>query len=136
MYAVRVSSSVIVGHHRSQKRTLFVVLLCAPTNCSDYSAKDEFYDDLNCLLNMQKPSDIVIVAGDYNTQLCKLATPEMDLGGRFALGVQPTDIGDRFLQFCSTHELFLASTNFKQKDYTAQLQDHPIQSIHEFSSII
>ena len=59
-----------------------------PTNCSDDSAKDEFYDDLNRLLNMKKPSDIVIVAGDYNAQLGKLTTHELDLGGRFALGSQ------------------------------------------------
>ena len=47
--------------------------------------KDEFYDDLNRPLNMKKPSDIVIVAGDYNAQLGELTTHEL---GRLALGSQ------------------------------------------------
>ena len=64
---------------------------------------------------MKKPSDIVIVAGDYNAQLGKLTTHELDLGGRFALGSQRTDNGDRLVHFCSTHGLFLANTNFKHK---------------------
>ena len=115
MCAACFSISVKVGRNRLQKRTLFMVSLYAPTNCSDDSTKDEFYDDLNRLLNMKKPSCIVIVAGDYNAQLGKLATQELDLGGRSALGSQRTDNGDRLLHFCSTHELFLASTNFKHK---------------------
>ena len=114
MCAARFSSSVEVSHYRSQKGTLFVVSLYTTMNCNGNSAKDEFYD-WNHLLNMKKPSDIVIVAGDYNPQLAKLTTPELDLDGRFALGSQRTDNGDRLLQFCPTHELFLANTNFKHK---------------------
>ena len=51
---------------------------------------------------MEKPSDIVTIAGDYNAQLGKLTTHELDLGGRFTLGSQRTDNGDRLLHFCST----------------------------------
>ena len=115
LFAARFSSPVKAGRNRSQKRALFVVSLYIPTNCSDDSAKDEFYNDLNRLLNMKNPSDIVIVVGDYNAQLGKLTTHELDLGGRFALGSQRADNGDRLLHFCSTHGLFLANTNFKHK---------------------
>ena len=64
---------------------------------------------------MKKPSDIVIVAGDYNAQLGKLTSRELNLGGHFVLGSQRTDNEDRLLHFCSTHGLFLANTNFKHK---------------------
>ena len=64
---------------------------------------------------MKKPSDIVIVVGDYNAQLGKLTTHELDLDGRFALGSQRTGNGDRLLHFCCTRGLLRANTNFKHR---------------------
>ena len=111
----RFSSSVKVDQNRSQKRTLFVISLHAPTNSSEDASKEEFYDELNRLLNMRQSSDIVLVAGDFNAQLGERSTSELGLGGRFTLGSKCTDNGDRLVHLCSTHGLFLANTNFRHK---------------------
>ena len=109
------SSSVKVNQNRSQKRTLFVISLYAPTNSSEDAAKEEFYNELNRLLNMRQSSNIGLVAGDVNAQLGELSTSELGLGGRFTLGSKRTDNKDRLLHLCSTHGLFLSNTNFRHK---------------------
>ena len=80
-----------LAHHRSQKRTLSQY---TPTKYGDDSVKDTFCDNLNRLLN-KNPSDISVVAGEYNVQPGKLNTLQLDLGGRFAFGSPLTDNGDR-----------------------------------------
>ena len=109
--AAHFSSSVKVN----QNKTLFVMSLYAPTNSSEGTAKEEFHDEFNRLLNMGQSSDIVMVAGDFNAQLSQLSTSELGLGGRFTLRSKRTDNGDRLLHRCSTYGLFLANTNFGHK---------------------
>ena len=81
---------------------------CTPQQNSSDAAKNDFYDELNRLLNMRQLSDIVLVAGE-------LSTSEQGLGGPFVLAFKSTDNGDRLLHLCSTHGLFLANTNFRHR---------------------
>jgi len=113
--AVRLATAVKVSHDREAIRCLFIVSAYAPTNCSPDSVKDSFYDALSTLLRRAKSSDIVVVAGDMNAQVGRLSAAEALLGGRLGLDAGRTDNGDRLLQLCADHRLFLCSTNFRNK---------------------
>ena len=63
----------------------------------------------------EKPPDIVIVAGDFNAQVARLSSSERNIGGRFSLDTRRTDNGERLLDFCSKHGLYLVSTNHRHK---------------------
>jgi hypothetical protein len=87
----------------------------APTDCSSDEAKDDFYRELSTLVQTAKRSDVVIVAGDFNAQLGRLDGSEKRFGGTFGVPANRTDNGDRLLQSCADHKLFVASTNFQHK---------------------
>ena len=94
---------------------MFVVSAYAPTDGSSEQEKDDFYRELSRLIRLAKRSDIIILAGDMNAQIGQLHSSETHLGGHFSVDAQRTDNGDRLLQLCNDHQLFLASTNFQHK---------------------
>ncbi|KER27324.1 hypothetical protein T265_05644 [Opisthorchis viverrini] len=113
--AVRLSSSIKLNASRNKKRCLFVVSAYAPTDCISDAEKDTFCRELSGLIRQAKSTDIVILAGDLNAQVGRLSSLESHLGGRFGVDARRTENGDRLLQLCADHELFLASTNFQHK---------------------
>ncbi|KAH9590336.1 hypothetical protein MS3_00003064 [Schistosoma haematobium] len=112
--AVKLGSSIKVRRNRREKRRIFVISVYAPTDCSPDAIKDEFYHQLTVLLQKVRSTDIVVLAGDLNAQVGRLGTEESRLDGRWGLVGHRTDNGDRLLQLCADHNLFLASTNFRQ----------------------
>ena len=60
-------------------------------------------------------SYIVVVAGDMNAQVGRLSTDDAQLGGSLSLDSVRTDNGDGLLKLCADHNLFLCSTNFRNK---------------------
>ena len=94
---------------------MFVVSAYAPTDCSSDEEKDNFYRNISTLLRSVKSSDIVILAGDLNAQVGRLDTSELHLGGKFGVDAPRSDNGERLLQLCADHRLFLANTNFQHK---------------------
>ena len=113
--AVRLDSSIRVNKQRNAKRHLFVVSAYAPTDCSNDETKDSFYRELSNLLRSAKQRDVVVLAGDMNAQVGRIASSEKRLGGPFGIQTNRTDNGDRLLQLCADHKLYLISTNFKHK---------------------
>ncbi|CAH8549785.1 unnamed protein product [Schistosoma margrebowiei] len=111
--AVRLESSIKARRNRREKRCLFVISAYAPTDCSPDAIEDKFYHQLSVLLQKVRSTDIVVLAGDLNTQVGHLGTEESRLGGRWGLVGRRSDNGDRLLQLCTDHNLFLASTNFR-----------------------
>ena len=58
---------------------------------------------------------MVIVARDINAQVSQLDIAEINLGGSSSYGNARTDNGDRLMQACADHHLFLTSTSFRHK---------------------
>ncbi|CAH8573948.1 unnamed protein product [Dicrocoelium dendriticum] len=111
--AVRLTTSAKVDSRSSTKRCLFMVSAYAPTACSSDVLKDTFYHQLNALLRRDTSSDIIIRAGDMNVQVGRLSSSEAQLGGNYGLNSERTDIGERLLQLCAEHQLFVSSTAFR-----------------------
>ena len=111
--AVRIEGSCRVSNRRPGKRNLFAVSTYAPTNCSSAAVKDEFYSQLHNLLLKARGTDVVMLAGDLNAQVGILSSDEARLGGLHGLNRPRTDNGERLLDVCAAHQLFLVSTNFR-----------------------
>ena len=67
---------------------------------------------LRALLQRAESSDIVVVAGDMNAQFDRPSTDEAQMSGCLGLDSLLTENGDRLLQQCADHNLFLYSKNF------------------------
>ena len=70
-----------------------------------------FYEDLQDILELTPPKDVLFVIGDGNTKVGNQETPGVT--GRFGLVVQ-NEAGQRLTEFCQESTLVIANTLFQQ----------------------
>ena len=69
---------------------------------------EEFYDDLQDLLELTPKKDVLFTIGDWNAKV-----GSQEISGMFGLGVQ-NEAGKRLTEFCQENALFIANTLFEQ----------------------
>jgi len=99
----------------AHKHGHFSVVVCyAPTEPSDDTAKENFYNQLSSLTQSVPPHDLLFILGDFN------AAPgpgdaSVDSIGRFSSGTR-NDNSERLLTYCGLHDLVLPGTWFRRLD--------------------
>ena len=88
-----------------------VIQICAPNTDAKEDEVDQFYEDLQDLLELTPIKDVFYITGDWNA---KVGSQEI-LGatGKFGLGVQ-SEAGQRLTKFCHENTLVVANTLFQQ----------------------
>ena len=87
-----------------------IIQVYAPT-CNTEEV-EQFYEDLQDLLEVKPQKDILFIIGDWNT---KVGTQEIPgVTGKFCLGVQ-NEAGQRLTEFCQETALAIANTLFQHK---------------------
>ena len=84
--------------------------------CSNPSNAEEaevewFYEDLQDLLELTPPKDILFIIGDWNAKEGSQETPGVT--GKFGLGMK-NEAGQRLREFCQENALVIANTFFQQ----------------------
>lgn len=92
---------------------LTIVSAYAPTNDSEQSSKDAFYDALDELLTQIPKRNALVLGGDFNA---KIAASFNATTGRHSLSNQQTDNGLRLQSFAETHNLLITNTFFQQRN--------------------
>ena len=72
---------------------------------------EQFYEDLQDLLQLSLKTDVVFIIGDWNATVGSQETPAVT--GKFGLGVQ-NEAGQRLTEFCQENALVIANTLFQQ----------------------
>ena len=83
----------------------------APTRNAEEAEVERFYEDLQDLLGLIPPKNILFIIGDWNAQVGSQETPGVT--GKFGLGVQ-NKAGQRLIEFCQENALIIANTLFQQ----------------------
>ena len=78
-----------------------VIQVYAPTRNSE-EAEVGFYEDLQDLLELTPPKDVLFIIGDWNAKVGSQKTPGVT--GKFGLGVQ-NEAGQRLIEFCQENAL-------------------------------
>ena len=86
-----------------------VIQVYAPT--SNAEKAEWFYVDLQDLLELTPPKDVLFIIGDWNAKVGSQETP--GLTGKFVLGIQ-NEAGQRLIEFCQENALVIANTLFQQ----------------------
>ena len=86
-----------------------VIQVYAPT--SNAEEAEQFYEDLQDLLELTPKKDVLFIIGDWNAKLGSQETPGVT--GKFGLGVQ-NEAGQRLVEFCQENALVIANTLFQQ----------------------
>ena len=86
-----------------------VIQVYAPT--SNAEEHEQFYEDLQDLLELIPKKDVLFIIGDCNTKVGSQETPGVT--GKFGFGVQ-NEAGQRLTEFCRENALVIANTFFQQ----------------------
>ena len=74
---------------------------------SNAEEAERFYEDLQDLLELTPPKDVLFILGDWNAK----ETPGVT--SKFGLGIQ-NEAGQRLIEFCQENALVIANTLFQQ----------------------
>ena len=69
------------------------------------------YEDLQDLLELTPPKDVLFIIGDWSTKIGSQEIPGVT--GKFGLGVQ-NESGQRLIEFYQENALFIENTLFQQ----------------------
>ena len=100
---------MISVHFQGKPFSITVIQLYAPTTNAKEAEVEQFYDDLQELLELipKKKKDVIFIIGDWNT---KVGTQEIPgVTGKFGLEVQ-NEAGQRLTDFCQENTLVIANT--------------------------
>ena len=88
-----------------------VIQVDAPTTNAEEAEVEQFYEDLQDLLELTPKKDVLLIIGDWNTKVGSQETHGVT--GKFGLGVQ-NEAGQRLIEFCQENALVITNTLFQQ----------------------
>ena len=119
---------MISVHFQGKPFNITVIQVYAPTSKTEEAEFEWFYEDLQDLLELTSPTDVLFMIEDWNA---KVGSQEIPGGtGKFGLGVQ-NEAGQRLTEFCRENALVIANTLFQQhkrRHYTWTLSDGQYQN--------
>ena len=87
-----------------------VIQVCAPTSNAEEAEVEQFYEDLQDLLELTPRKDVLFIIGDWNAKVGSQETPGVT--GKFGLGIW-NEAGQRLTEFCQENTLVIANTLFQ-----------------------
>ena len=112
-----------------------VIQVYAPTTDAKETEVDQFYEDLQILLELTPKKDILFITGGWNAEVGSREIPGVT--GKFGLGVQ-NEAGQRLTEFCEENTLVIANTLFqkcKRQLYTWTSPDSQHQIQTDYNSL-
>ena len=88
-----------------------VIQVYAPTSNADETEVELFYEDLQDLLELTPPKDVLFIIGDWNAAVRSQEIPWVT--GKFGIGIW-NEAGQRLIEFCQENALVMANTLFQQ----------------------
>ena len=77
---------MIPVHFQGKPFNARVIQVCVPTGNAEEAEVEQFYEDLQNLLELKPKKDVLFIIGDWNAKVGSQETP--GLTGNFGLGVQ------------------------------------------------
>ena len=88
-----------------------VIQVYALTSNAEEAEVEQFYEDLQDLLELTPKRDVLFITGDWNAKVGSQEIPKVT--GKFGLGVQ-NEVGQRLTEFGQENLLVIANTLFQQ----------------------
>ena len=96
---------------RRQTIKIKVIQVYAPTSNDEEAEVEQIYEDLQDLLELTPPKDVLFIIGDWNEKVRSQEIPGVT--GKFGFGVQ-NETGQSLTEFCQENSLVIANTLFQQ----------------------
>ena len=102
---------------------IIVIQVYAPTSNAEEADVERFYEDLQELLELTPPKDVLFIIGDWNAKVGSQETPGVT--GKFGLGIR-NEAGQRLIEFCQDNALVIANTLFQQHNRRLYIWTSPV----------
>ena len=102
---------MISVHFQGKPFNITVTQVYAPTSNSEEAEVEQFYEDLQDLLELIPKKHVLIIIGDWNTKVGSQELPGVT--DKFGLGIR-NEAGQRLIEFCQENALVIANTLFQQ----------------------
>ena len=90
-----------------------VIQVYGPISNAEEAEVEQFYEDLQDLLELTPPKDVLFIIGDWNAKVGSQEIPEET--GNLVLRVH-NEPGQRLLEMCQENTLVIANTLFQQHE--------------------
>ena len=88
-----------------------VIQVYAPTSNAEEAEVEQFYEDLQDILELTPKKDVLFIIGDWNAKVGSQEIPGVT--GKFGLGMW-NEAGQRLIEFCQEDALVIANAFFQQ----------------------
>nr|KAG5689406.1 hypothetical protein BaRGS_017924 [Batillaria attramentaria] len=111
-----VNSRIITAKFITRKKDikLNIIQCYAPTNDAEEEKKDDFYQQLQTVIDRGGAKDMTILMGDFNAKIGSDNTGYENTMGTHGLG-QMNESGERFADFCALNQLVIGGSIFPHK---------------------
>nr|KAG5699266.1 hypothetical protein BaRGS_000468 [Batillaria attramentaria] len=108
-----VNSRIITAKFITKKKDikLNIIQCYAPTNDAEEEKKDDFYQQLQTVIDRGGAKDMTILMGDFNAKIGSDNTGYENTMGTHGLG-QMNENGERFADFCALNQLVIGGSIF------------------------
>ena len=96
---------------RGKLFNITVIQVNAPTSNAEETEVEWFYEDLQDLLELTPPKNVLFIIGVWNAKEGSQETPEAT--DKFGFGMW-NEAGKRLIEFCQENALVIANTHFQQ----------------------
>ena len=103
---------MISVHFQGKQFNIMVIQIYALTSNTEEAEVEQFYEDLQDLLELTRKKDVLFIIGDWNAKVGSQETPGVT--GKFGLGIR-NEAGQRLIEFCQENALVIANTLFQQE---------------------
>ena len=97
-------------HFQGKPFNITVIQVHAPTSNAEEAEVEQFYEDLQDLLELTPPKYVLFIIGDWNAKVGSQETPGVT--GTFGLGMR-NEAGQRLIEFCQENALVIANTLYQ-----------------------
>ena len=98
-------------HFQGKPFDIMVIQVYALTSNAKEAEVEQFYEDLQDLLELMPKKDVLFITGDWNAKVGSQEIPGVT--GKFGLGVQ-NETDQRLTEFFQENALVIANTLFQQ----------------------
>ena len=102
---------MISVHFQGKPFNITGIQVYAPTSNVEEADVEEFYEDLQDLLELTPQKDVLFIIGDWNAKVGSQEIP--GVAGKFGLGIG-NEAGQRLTEFCQENTLVIANNLFQQ----------------------
>ena len=102
---------MIVVHFQCKLFNITVIQVYALTGNAEDAEVERLYEDLQDLLELTLPKDVLFIIEEWNAEVGSQETPGVT--GKFGLG-KHNEAGQSLIEFCQENALIIANTLFQQ----------------------